>query len=85
MTLQEQLGTTTNLSACDAVGGSIVANINDPAKLISEGLADVKIGDKLEVTRISNDQVLAKNIRTGSLIKLGAHVAGKTGTLGYVD
>jgi len=34
-------------------------------------LIDVKIGDKLDITRISKDQLLVKNIRTGSTGKLG--------------
>jgi hypothetical protein len=71
MSLQNQLGIAGDVSACDVVGGKTVANINDPSKLIAAGLTDVKIGDKLDITRISKDQILVKNIRTGSSIKLG--------------
>ena len=39
--------------------------------LIAAGLTDAKNGDKLDITRISKDQVLVKNIRTGSTVKLG--------------
>lgn len=71
MPIQDQIVTASVLSARDAVGGSAVANINNPAKLIAAGLTDAKIGDKLEINRISKDQVLVKNIRTGSSVKLG--------------
>ena len=67
------------MSACYAVGGNTVANINDPSKLIAAGLTDARIGDKLDITRISKDQVLVKNIRTGSTIKLGYGYEGGNG------
>ena len=32
MSLQNQLGIASDLSACDIIGGKTVANINDPSK-----------------------------------------------------
>ena len=71
MSLQNQFGIAGDVSACDLVGGKTVANINDPSKLITADSTDAKIGDKLDITRITKDQVLVKNIRTGNSVKLG--------------
>lgn len=85
MTLQNQLGIASDLNACDVVGGKTVANINDPSKLIAAGLTDVKIGDKLDITRISKEQILVKNIGTDSSIKLGyGYGEGTTEGSGYL-
>ncbi len=79
MTRQNQLGIASDLSACETVGGKTVANINDPSKLMAAGLTDAKIGDKLDITRISKYQVLVKNIRTDNTIKLGYQYDGVDG------
>jgi len=85
MSLQNQLGIASDLSSWDIVGGKTVANINNPSKLIAAGLIDAKIEDKLDITRISKEQVLVKNIRTGSSIKLGYGYSSGTDTeAGYI-
>ncbi len=66
-----QMGIAGDVASCDAIGGKATASIDDPTKLNAAGLTDAKVGDKLDITRISKDQVLVKNIRTGSTIKLG--------------
>jgi len=66
-----QMGIAGDVTSCSAVGGKATASIGDPTKLIAAGLTDVKIGDKLDITRISKEQILVKNMRTGSTIKLG--------------
>ena len=86
MTLQNQLGITSDMSSCETVGENTVANIIDPSKLITAGLTDVKIGDKLDITRISKEQVLVKNVRTGSSIKLSYDYNTGSGTgSGYLS
>ena len=85
MSLQNQRGVASDLSACDTIGGKTVANINDPSKLIAAGLTDAKIGDKLDISRISKDQILVKNMRTGTTIKLGYGYSSGTDTeAGYL-
>ena len=86
ITLQNQLGIARGLSACETVGGKTVANINDPLKLMAAGLTDAKICDKLDITLISKEQILVKNIRTGSSVKLGyEYDSGSSAGSGYLS
>ena len=81
-----QIGLAGNMSACETIGGKAVSTIIDPAKIIAAGLSGSKAGDKLEVTRISENQILLKNLHTGFTIKLGygyeGTAAGGSGYLG---
>ncbi len=74
-----QMGIAGNMSSCETVGGKATSTINDPAKLIAAGLSGSKAGDKLEVTRISKDTLLIKNLLTGGTVKLGYGYEGVGG------
>ncbi len=64
------IGVVGNLSSCASVGGKALASIDNPEKLIAEGMIDARAGDKLEVTRISKDFLSIKNQRTGDMVNM---------------